>query len=74
MVIPILCSGCSETTFIANKFATTFKTACAPNNPAANDRLFNEFVNCYNELVHNNNLQTYSDISVESPLTVVSVV
>jgi hypothetical protein len=27
--------------------------------------LFDEFVNCYNDLVHNDILQTYSDIYVE---------
>jgi hypothetical protein len=35
---PDIIDGCNEPAFIANKFATIFEIACAPNNPA-NDRL-----------------------------------
>jgi hypothetical protein len=62
---PDVIDGSSEPVLIANKFAALFESACAPNSQVAGDRLFNEFVNKYNEFVACDDHAVYTEISVE---------
>jgi exonuclease III len=62
---PDVIDGSSDPSLIANKFASIFEAACSPNSQAAGDRLFNEFVNSYNEFIASDNHEVFSDISVE---------
>ena len=62
---PDVIDGSSDPTVIANKFAGIFESACTPNSQAASDRLFNEFVNCYNDFIFSDKHAEYSSISVE---------
>jgi hypothetical protein len=45
---PDVIGGSRDSKIIANKFAAMFDSGCTHNSDVANDRLFDEFISCYN--------------------------